>query len=48
VAADLSAVDFIHPRDGKIVDAETVRKAHAPRQLDEVEQQIRTYVRSGR
>jgi hypothetical protein len=48
VAADLSAVDFIHPRDGKIADAESIRKAQAPRHLDDVEKQIQKLVRSGR
>jgi len=47
VAADLSAVDFIH-RNGKIADAQTVQRAQAPRRLVDVEQQIQSLVRSGR
>jgi len=47
MAADLSAVDFIH-RNGKIADAQTVQRAQAPRRLVDVEQQIQSLVRSGR
>jgi hypothetical protein len=48
VAPDLSAVAFISPQTGKIHEAEatTATKRSDPRRLDELEQQIRSYVRS--
>jgi hypothetical protein len=48
VAADLSSVDFLHPKNGKVMDAAAVRQAQAPRALRDVEAQIETLVRSGR